>query len=114
MAAPTIFPDVEIGTETDTDYATERKYQPPYHVVLLNDDDHSYQYVIVMLKELFGHPVEKGFKLAEMVDKKGRAIVLTTTLEHAELKQDQIHAYGADASIPRCKGSMSAELEAAE
>ena len=104
MAAPTIFPDVE--TETDTDSAVERKYQPPYHVILLNDDDHSYEYVIVMLKELFGHPVEKGFKLAE--------IVLTTTLEHAELKQDQIHAYGADASIPRCKGSMSAVLEAAE
>ena len=112
MAAPTIFPDVE--TETDTDSAVERRYQPPYHVILLNDDDHSYEYVIVMLKDLFGHPVEKGFKLAEMVDKKGRAIVLTTTLEHAELKQDQIHAYGADATIPRCKGSMSAVLEAAE
>ena len=114
MAAPTIFPDVETETDTDTDSAVERKYQPPYHVVLLNDDDHSYQYVIVMLKDLFGHPVEKGFKLAEMVDKKGRAIVLTTTLEHAELKQDQIHAYGADPTIPRCKGSMSAVLEAAE
>ena len=112
MAAPTIFPDVE--TETDTDSATERKYQPPYHVILLNDDDHSYEYVIVMLKDLFGHPIEKGFKLAKMVDETGRSIVLTTTLEHAELKQDQIHAYGPDASIPRCQGSMSAVLEPAE
>ncbi len=112
MAAPTIFPDVE--TETDTDYATERKYQPPYHVILMNDDDHSYEYVIVMLKELFSHPVEKGFKLAQTVDETGRAIVLTTTLEHAELKQDQIHAYGPDPTIPRCQGSMSAVLEPAE
>ena len=112
MAAPTIFPDVEI--ETDTDSSTERKYQPPYHVILMNDDDHSYEYVIVMLKELFGHPVEKGFKLAQMVDETGRAIVLTTTLEHAELKQDQIHAYGPDRSIPRCQGSMTAVLEPAE
>jgi len=103
-----------VETETDTDYATERKYQPPYHVILMNDDDHSYEYVIVMLKELFSHPVEKGFKLAQTVDETGRAIVLTTTLEHAELKQDQIHAYGPDPTIPRCQGSMSAVLEPAE
>ncbi len=114
MAAPTIFPDVETETETDSELREERKYQPPYHVILINDDDHSYEYVIVMLKELFAHPIEKGFKLAEMVDKTGRAIVLTTTLEHAELKQDQIHAYGPDATIPRCQGSMTAVLEPAE
>jgi ATP-dependent Clp protease adaptor protein ClpS len=48
------------------------------------------------------------------VDTRGRAIVLTTTLEHAELKRDQIHAYGPDPRIPRCKGSMTAEIEPAE
>jgi ATP-dependent Clp protease adaptor protein ClpS len=100
--------------ETDTQTDRKLKYQPPYHVVLLNDDDHSYAYVITMLKELFGHPVEKGFELAEMVDKQGRAIVLTTTMEHAELKRDQIHAYGPDPTIERCQGSMTAEIEPAE
>ena len=34
-------------------------------------------------------------------------------LDHAELKRDQIHAYGPDKHIERCKGSMSATLEAA-
>ena len=87
MAAPTIFPDVE--TETESEVREDRKYQPPYHVILLNDDDHSFEYVISMLKELFAHPVEKGFKMAQTVHETGRAIVLTTTLEHAELKQDQ-------------------------
>ena len=100
--------------ETDTSEETRTKRQPPYHVILLNDDDHSYAYVILMLKELFAHPVEKGYKLADKVDKEGRAIVLTTTREHAELKQDQIHAYGPDPTIERCKGSMSAEIEPAE
>jgi ATP-dependent Clp protease adaptor protein ClpS len=90
------------------------RYQPRYHVVLLNDDDHSYAYVITMLKDLFGHPVEKGFRLAKEVDEDGRAVVLTTTLEHAELKRDQIHAYGPDPTIERCAGSMSAVLEPAE
>jgi ATP-dependent Clp protease adaptor protein ClpS len=100
--------------ETETFHESRTKRQPPYHVVLMNDDDHSYAYVILMLKELFGHPVEKGYQLADKVDKEGRAIVLTTTREHAELKQDQIHAYGPDPTIERCKGSMTAEIEPAE
>ena len=86
--------------------------QPPYNVILLNDDDHTYEYVIRMLKELFGYPETKGFKMAEEVDRTGRAVVLTTSLEHAELKRDQIHAYGPDKGIERCKGSMSATIEA--
>ena len=87
------------------------KRQPRYHVVLWNDDDHTFQYVISMLKQLFGHPPETGFKLAKEVDAKGRVVVLTTTKEHAELKRDQIHAFGADKLIARSKGSMSASIE---
>jgi ATP-dependent Clp protease adaptor protein ClpS len=86
--------------------------QPRYHVVLWNDDDHTYEYVIAMLKQLFGHPPERGFQLAKEVDRKGKAIVLTTTKEHAELKRDQIHAFGADARLGRSKGAMSASIEA--
>jgi ATP-dependent Clp protease adaptor protein ClpS len=98
--------------ETATEQKTQR--QPPYHVILLNDDDHSYEYVIEMLKALFGYPVEKGYQLAKIVDTKGRAIVCTTSLERAELKRDQIHAYGPDPRIPRCSGSMTAIIEPAE
>ena len=29
------------------------KILPPYHVILLNDDDHSFEYVIRMLQSLF-------------------------------------------------------------
>ena len=108
MGGPAILPE----TETQEEQQTRR--QPPYHVILLNDDDHTYEYVIEMLKALFGHPVEKGYQLAKIVDTKGRAVVYTTSLEHAELKRDQIHAYGPDPRLPRCQGSMSAELEAAE
>ncbi len=36
---------------------------------------------------------------------------MTTTMEHAELKRDQIHSFGKDELIPRCKGSMSATIE---
>ena len=88
--------------------------QPPYHVILLDDDDHTYTYVILMLKELFGYPEEQGFQMAREVDTTGRVIVLTTTREHAELKQDQIHAFGPDPQSSRdCKGSMTAIIEPA-
>jgi ATP-dependent Clp protease adaptor protein ClpS len=86
---------------------------PPYNVVLLDDDDHSYEYVILMLKRVFGHPIEKGYEMAQEVDATGRVIVATTNLEQAELKQDQIHTFGPDPLIPRCQGSMSATVEPA-
>jgi ATP-dependent Clp protease adaptor protein ClpS len=86
---------------------------PPYNVVLLDDDDHSFEYVIMMLKTLFGHPPEKGYKMAVEVDTSGRVVVATTNLEQAELKRDQIQAFGPDPFIPRCKGSMSATIEPA-
>ncbi|CAN5870217.1 ATP-dependent Clp protease adaptor ClpS [soil metagenome] len=86
---------------------------PPYNVVLLNDDDHSYDYVILMLNKVFGHPPEQGFKMAQQVDKSGRVVVATTNLELAELKRDQVHEFGPDPLIPRCKGSMSAVVEPA-
>lgn len=84
---------------------------PLWHVILLNDDDHSYEYVIEMLGKLFHHPVERAFLLAREVDVTGRAVVETTVLERAEFKRDQIHAFGPDLRIARCQGSMSAVLE---
>lgn len=107
-AGPAVLPDL------DTEEQLRTVRQPPYNVILINDDDHTYDYVILMLKELFAYPVEKGFELAWTVDQKGRAIVCTTSRERAELKQEQIHAYGPDPRIPRCQGSMYAEIEPAE
>jgi len=90
---------------------TKPKRQPRYHVILWNDDDHSYEYVIKMLQELFGKDENTALALAKVVDNNGKATVLTTTKEHAELKRDQIHAVGKDPAIPHCEGSMSATIE---
>jgi len=87
---------------------------PRYHVVLLDDDDHTYDYVIEMLMQVFQHSREKAFQMACEVDARGRVIVDTTTKERAELKRDQIHAYGPDWRIPHCQGSMSATIEPAD
>ncbi|UCE62298.1 MAG: ATP-dependent Clp protease adaptor ClpS [Phycisphaerales bacterium] len=90
------------------------KRLPPYHVILLDDDDHTYDYVIGMVRKLFGYTPEHALQLAAEVDQAGRVILDTTTFERAELKRDQIHAFGRDWRIPRCQGSMSADIEPAE
>ncbi len=87
---------------------------PMYHVVLLDDDDHTYAYVIEMLGDIFGHSTATAFRMAVEVDTTGRVIVCTTHKERAELKRDQIHSYGPDWRLPHCQGSMSAIIEPAE
>jgi len=106
-------PDQAERTKTRPGERTEPRKLPPYNVVLLNDDDHSFEYVIVMMGKLFGHPVTRAFKIAEQVHTAGRSIVLTTTKEHAELKRDQIHGFGADPMVASCQGAMRAVIEPA-
>jgi ATP-dependent Clp protease adaptor protein ClpS len=95
--------------------AAERKKRrvPRYHVVLWDSDQHTYEYVERMLRELFGHAPEECHKMAETVDTQGKVVVLTTAKEHAEFKRDQILAYGKDELMRNCKGSMHATIEEA-
>ena len=96
------------------DESTKKKRQPRYNVVLLDDNDHSYDYVLRMLTDLFHLSHERAFQLACEVDNSGRVIVVTTTREHAELKQEQIHSFGVDPLIQHCRGSMTSILEPVE
>jgi ATP-dependent Clp protease adaptor protein ClpS len=92
---------------------TQRRGQPPYQVVLLDDNYHTYDYVTRMLRQLFGLPRAHALRIAQAVDADGRAVLLTTTREHAELKAEQITGFGADPLIPESSGGMSALLEPA-
>jgi ATP-dependent Clp protease adaptor protein ClpS len=84
-----------------------------FHVVLLDDDEHTYEYVIEMLQKLFFLSTEAALQHAVEVDTAGRTIVITCERAEAEFARDQIHAYGADPRMPKSKGSMSAILEPA-
>jgi ATP-dependent Clp protease adaptor protein ClpS len=90
------------------------KKAPLYHVILHDDDMHTYNYVIAMLIQLFGKQPERAFEHAVEVDKTGVTIVDTTTLERAELKRDQIKAYGRDPLIPKSTSGMYASIEPAD
>jgi ATP-dependent Clp protease adaptor protein ClpS len=105
MARPTVTPEIE---------TTEREELTPlFNVVLLDDDDHTYDYVVEMLSTIFLLSAETAFRHAVEVDTMGRTIVMTCELAQAEFGRDQIHAYGADPRMARSKGSMSAVVEPA-
>ncbi|MCC6230834.1 MAG: ATP-dependent Clp protease adaptor ClpS [Phycisphaerales bacterium] len=93
----------------------EEKPTPPqwWNVVLLDDDDHTYEYVIQMVTTLFRMSKARALEMATRVDNEGRAVLLTTHKEHAELKREQVHSWGADAMLQRSAGSMSCVIEPA-
>lgn len=107
--------DDDVLTEQEVETTENDVVQliPRYHVVLLDDDDHTYDYVIEMLMDLFGHSMATAYEMACEVDAKKRVIVDTTHKERAEHKKQQIESYGADWRMPACKGSMSATIEPA-
>jgi ATP-dependent Clp protease adaptor protein ClpS len=103
-AAPTI-------TTPQVTGSVELRKNPLYRVVLLDDDDHTYDYVIEMLQKIFIFSGEQALRHAEEVDAHGRTALITCELPEAEFGRDQIHAYGPDWRLPRSKGSMSAIVE---
>jgi ATP-dependent Clp protease adaptor protein ClpS len=92
--ASTTFPETLPAEETDT----RTKQQPPYAVVLHNDDVNTMDFVILVLRKVFGYTVPKCVELMLEAHEKGRSVVWVGPLEVAELKADQIHSCGADPS----------------
>jgi len=112
MANQASYPATMTKEDVDSEALSERI--PRYHVILLDDNDHTYEYVVEMLTKLFLHSRTVAWGMAREVDSQGRSVVYTTNREQAEFKRSQIHDYGADWRLPRSKGAMSALVEPAE
>lgn len=106
-------PGTQVLPRPKTVTGEETRLAPQYHVILHDDDKHSYPYVIVMLMQLFGKSKERAYAHAQEVDSAGVTIVETCPLERAELKRDQIRAFGPDPLIAGSPGGMSASIEPA-
>lgn len=105
MAKPSIAPE--------TEHLEREELTPLYRVVLLDDNDHTYDYVIEMLQEIFIFSLDQAYRHAEEVDRSGRTVLITCELPQAEFARDQIHSYGPDWRLPRSTGSMAAMIEPA-
>jgi ATP-dependent Clp protease adaptor protein ClpS len=102
-----------VTASPDVDTISRQQLAPLYHVVLLDDDEHTYDYVIEMLTRLFAFSEPEAFSKAVEVDTTGRTVVITCELPEAEFGRDQIHAYGPDRRMPNSKGPMRAIIEPA-
>ena len=72
--------------------------------MLLDDAEHTYDYVMEMLEKLFALSTADAWNHAVEVDNTGRTIVITCELPAAEFGRDQIHAFGADWRMPHQQG----------
>ena len=90
--------------DTDIDQSTRDELSKRYHLIILNDDEHTFEYVIEMLQAVLNISYAAAFAHTVEADSTGSSIVLTTALEEAERKRDQIHAYGPDWRMPNSRG----------
>lgn len=104
-ALPDALPDVDTESQT--------RLQPPYAVILHNDDHNTQLFVVLVLRKVFGYEVEKCYELMMEAHEKGRAVVWVGSLEVAELKADQIHSCGADPTNPGKSHPLGVTVEPA-
>lgn len=102
---PEVLPDEETQTRT--------RRQPPYAVILHNDDSNTMDFVVMVLRKVFGYTAEKCIELMLEAHNKGRAAVWIGAMEVAELKADQIRSFGADPYVMKDGHPLGVSIEPA-
>jgi ATP-dependent Clp protease adaptor protein ClpS len=111
VAEPIVSTRTRPRGQADTE--THTKGLPPYNVILLNDEEHTFEYVIELLTKLFAHPLATAQEMTLRIHTTGRAVVYTTHKEKAELKRDQVLSYGPDPRMSISKGPLGCYIEPA-
>lgn len=89
--APTLDPDVD--EESGLDQA--------WKVVVWNDPVNLVDYVIWVLRKLFGHSEEKATELTMKIHHEGRAVVTDGPREQAEMDCYRLHQHGLWATLEK-------------
>ena len=98
----------------EIDDVTDMQHEKLYHDIILNDDEHSFEYVIEMLQSVFGFSYATASARTVEADTTGSSLVLTAGQSEAEKKRDLVHAYGPDWRMPNSRGPVTALVEPAE
>ena len=99
-------------TSVQTDDQTRTALAPLFKVVLFDDDEHTYDYVVEMLVDCCSLSRQSAFRCAVEVDLSGRTTVFYGTLDECRRRHSRIQAYGADPRLPRSRGPMKSEVQA--
>jgi ATP-dependent Clp protease adaptor protein ClpS len=87
---------------------------PRFHLILMNDNMHSYEYVIDLLRQEFGLPFGKALALTRAIDANGRGVVFTGTRAEVDLKLERVLAAGPAPALPTSTGPLRVLVEDAE
>ncbi len=94
--APPIIKPAQPRRKTRPQATTKPKAQPPYAVVLHNDDVNGVDFVVRTLRKVFRYGLVKAIKLTMQAHFYGKAVVWSGMKEHAEFKADQLRSCGPD------------------
>jgi ATP-dependent Clp protease adaptor protein ClpS len=108
-----------VSDSTETTITTKPKpaertrLLPPFHVILENDDHHTFPFVISVLRKVFGFQEERAIELAFQAHSRGRTIVWTGSKEVAELKLEQMLTFSEIRDDGRKLGPLGVFIEPA-
>jgi ATP-dependent Clp protease adaptor protein ClpS len=107
--------DQQTQVQGSTEVLSEEKTKVVRHwkVILYNDEDHTYDYVVAVLVAVCAMAKEQAFRCAVEVDLTGRTIVYYGTKEDCSRISSKINTWGADHRLLRSRGSMNSAVEAA-
>jgi ATP-dependent Clp protease adaptor protein ClpS len=101
-----------VTTLTEPSEKTTFRLLPPYHVILENDPDHTFDFVIGVLVQVLKLAVEKASLLAQETHTTGEAIIWTGSKEVAELLVEQIQTFHETREDGRKLGPVGVRIEA--
>lgn len=107
-------PETTVITRTKPKQKERSRLLPPYHVILENDDFHSFEFVVTTLRKALCCTEQRAIDLMYTAHTTGRAIVWTGAKEVAELKIEQIQSFHETAGDGRKFGPLGVYIEPAE
>jgi ATP-dependent Clp protease adaptor protein ClpS len=106
-------PDTIVTTKPKEKEDTGTRRIPPYHVILENDDHHSFEFVVEVLRKALGFNEQRAFLVTSEAHTKGRAVAWTGSKEVAELKLEQIRSFHEIRADGRKLGPLGVTIEPA-
>lgn len=83
-------PDVQVTTKQSEKHETKSEHVKKYVIILHNDNDHSYDYVVLLIHKVFGYDIPRCVALTNQVHTQGLCMVWIGTQEVGELKCEMI------------------------
>jgi ATP-dependent Clp protease adaptor protein ClpS len=114
MSTGQTLPDVIVSTKPKERETTRTRRVPSYQVILENDDYHSFEFVVDVIRKALGYTEQRAFTLTHLAHNSGRAVVWTGSKEVAELKVEQIRTFHEVRAADNAKlGPLTCTIEPA-